>query len=131
MNSEIYISILQKVLSRSLDKLELIENDFMFQQDNAPCHVSKMSKKYFKEKKINVMDWMSNSPDLNLIENIWSLLKLKISKENPHNKIELIETFIKSWNDFFADPKICQNLILSMKNRIKEVINRRGDYIDY
>ena len=86
MNSAKYIDILENILTRSLSKLELAQNDFVFQQDNAPCHVSKISKKYFEDHRINLMDWPSNSQDIYPIENSWSLIKLRISKENPQNK---------------------------------------------
>jgi hypothetical protein len=38
---------------------------------------------FLKENKVSVMDWLGNSPDLNPIENLWSILKAKLKKKPP------------------------------------------------
>ena len=37
---------------------------YIFQQDNAPIHVSKATKSFFNDYKLEAMDWPANSPDL-------------------------------------------------------------------
>ena len=131
LNSDGYIKILDGKLLNSCEKLEINAEDLIFQQDNAPRHTSKVLKKYFADKKIEVMDWPANSADLNPIENLWSLIKYKIIKSKPQIKRELIENFIKLWNEHFSDPTTIQNLIQSMPKRCKEVIKNKGNVIDY
>ena len=46
------------------------ENDFIFQQDNYPIHISRESLKFFNESNVALLD----SPDLNIVENIWAML---------------------------------------------------------
>ena len=48
----------------------LNNNNVIFQQDNAAIHISKLSKNWFKTKNIEVLDWPTKSPDLNLIGNL-------------------------------------------------------------
>lgn len=38
-------------------------NSFIFQQDNAPCHVSRSLKNFFAQKRIELLPWPSNSAD--------------------------------------------------------------------
>lgn len=54
---------------------------FIFMQDNARSHVSKYTMDHLKKKGIGeakIMDWPANSPDLNPIENYWSIIKRQI-----------------------------------------------------
>ena len=66
MNGQKYVDLLK-------DKLELhmnVHNCNIFMQDGAPCHGSKIVSEFLKEKKIKVLYWPGNSPDLNPIENL-------------------------------------------------------------
>ena len=54
-------------------------------------HTSRFIKKFFFEKLIEVLDWTSNSPDLNPIENLWGIVKHRVEKRMPSNISELQE----------------------------------------
>ena len=49
-----------------------------FQQDNAPCHVSKSTKEFMRLRNIHPIEWPPNSPDLNHIENVSGLMKREL-----------------------------------------------------
>ena len=71
---------------KSVDYLRILEtkalliiklnykDQFSFQQDNCPIHVSKMCKDFFKKSNVKILDWPAYSPDLNIMENIWGFL---------------------------------------------------------
>ncbi len=59
--------------------------DFIFQQDLAPAHTAKSTKSWLNDHGVGVLDWPANLPDLNPIENLWSIVKRKMRKKRPKN----------------------------------------------
>ena len=71
VNAEYYIEILQDNLFQSVSKIYGDRNcPFIFQQDNATCHSANFTKAFFSLRGIVVLPWPSQSPDLNVIENV-------------------------------------------------------------
>ncbi|ORD99159.1 TC1A [Hepatospora eriocheir] len=66
MDTIMYTKIFNKNLKKSAKDLGLDEN-FVFQQDNDPKHTAKITDDWFEKNDINVLDWPSQSPDLNPI----------------------------------------------------------------
>ncbi len=75
------------------------------------------------------MEWPSNSPDINPIENLWSIIKRRIEKRKPRNIKELETFIIEEWNKI--DSQIIMNLVNSMDSRLKAVIEAKGERINY
>ncbi|PKC10359.1 hypothetical protein RhiirA5_288905, partial [Rhizophagus irregularis] len=72
-------------------------------------------------------DWLSNSPDLNSIENLWSIVKYNVEKRMPQNIDELKQFMAEEWNKI--PDSFLVNLIQSMKRRCQLVIDLFNFYI--
>ena len=76
MDGAKYHQILEENLLPSARKLSMGRR-FTFQHDNDPKHTAKLSTQWLKEKKVNVLAWPSQSPDLNP--------KTTVHKRSPSN----------------------------------------------
>ena len=88
MNGAKYRVILVENLLQSTQDLKLGQR-FTFQQDNDPKHTAKITQKWFRDTSLNVLEWPSQSPDLNLIKLLWRDLKIAVQRRSLSNLIEL------------------------------------------
>ena len=102
-----------------------------FQQDNAPIHTSNHTLEHLNNFGFELFDWPPYSPDLNPIENIWSILSYSIYNGNRiyKNTRDLKKAILKAWDEI--SEKKLKKLVGSMENRLEEVIINRGDHINY
>lgn len=130
MNAQKYISVLQTRLLPQIKDWRC-ENDWIFQQDSAPCHTAKAVKTWIAKNNVKVLPWAGNSPDMNPIENLWDLLKEEIHSVPITTKTALIERLIHVW---FHSEKIkdhCTNMIKSMPHRVKALLKAKGGQTKY
>ena len=107
----------------------MYNNNWHLQQDNDPKHTSCVAKNFIAENGIQVIDWPSNSPDLNPIENVWHIIKNNVEKRMPKDTDELKRFMVEEW-DAISEETV-NNLILSMKKRCELVLEENGDRISY
>ena len=86
-------------------------------------------KKIFINKNIPVLDWPSQSPDLNTIEHIWAHMKTQIRGKNFNSKEELKKDITRVWNNIPKD--LIVKVVNSVPKRVVEVVKSKGGYIKY
>ncbi len=101
MDSNLYVSILEDELQKSLQYWGKNAEEVVFQQDNDPKHTSIKAKTWLEDPGFDVMVWSPQSPDLNPIEHLWGQLKRKLGEyEEPPASIQELWTRVqKEWDD--------------------------------
>jgi transposase len=98
-------------------------------EDNDPKHTSKLAKNWKAENGVKNIDWPAASPDVNPIENVWKLVKTSLEKKKLKTPRALAHAIKKQWKTL--PPELAVNLVNSMKNRVYDVIESKGDFILY
>ena len=113
--------------------LKLIGKKFVFQEDNAPVHTAKANRKYLESKAalgvLRTMCWPPQSPELNPIEQIWELLKSKVSKNSRSSKDSLWLSVQEVWKQL--SPAVLKKYIDTMPKRLAAVIDAAGGHTKY
>lgn len=125
LNSEKYCEILDEHL------IPLISPELMYQQDNAPIHVSRYTKNWMMSKNVRTFAWPARSPDINIIENVWAHMSKEVYANcKQYNTVEEFKkAVLTSWaklNDNFIE-----NLYKSIPRRLLSVLDHRGDQTSY
>jgi len=134
LDSTKFLDILKRRLMKNLPglrnslPLDLDADSLMFQQDNSRAHTAQIIKSYFDERAIYILLWPPKSPDLNLIENVWSELKNGL-KSSYKTQEELEEDTIKVWKNIPSN--YINSLCNSMRDRIRVVIEAEGGPTHY
>ena len=133
INSDVYTGILEEHLQASA-KACFGNRKFIFQQNNASVHISKVTAAWMKKNKITLLPWPAKSPDMNPIEHFWDKLKSIVRQYPPAvNTEELWEHVEKAiaWAWSKEGIEYAHKLVDSMPDRVQALIEAKGGYTKY
>lgn len=128
MNAEKFCKHITPKLRNWIYQLQMHSKCPVLQQDNTSSHAAEFTQEWFEDANIEIMEWPPQSPDLNLIENIWDRMKDWIGNEFSNDKIparRLRGEVENSWMQGFQSD-LFGRLIDSMPARIEAVIAAEG-----
>ena len=119
----------------SVRKLKL-GRKWVFQMDNDPKHTSKVVAKWQqsqgiggKDNKVKVLEWRSQSPDLNPIENVWGGLNKRVRARRPTNLTQLHQLCQEEWAKIH--PTYCGKVVEGYPKRLAQVKQFKGNATKY
>ncbi|KAG2467805.1 TCB1 transposase, partial [Polypterus senegalus] len=128
MTAAMYRDILNENLLQSACDL-ILGRQFIFQQNNNPKHTAKILKEWLQDNSVNVLEWPSQSPDLNPIQHPWRDLKMAVHRCFPSNLMELERCCKDKWVKLAKNR--CAKLVASYSKRLEAVITAKGASTKY
>ena len=111
------------------DGLELIGDDFVFQQDGSRVHTSKISLKSIQENSISIIEpncWLTNSPYLNPMDYFfWNEVSSRLKQKKISNREELIDAIKRTVQEIHL--KMIQDAIDQFRPRVHVVEKNCGE----
>jgi hypothetical protein len=130
--AKVYLEVLAEYL------LMIFEHNSIFIQDNAPIYKANKVTEWFQEMGIDMMAWLLYSPDLNLIENLWKMLKAEIDRvylelKGMGNSNAVMDFMIRYAQEAWETlgPELLNKLAEGMQKRVDAVKAARGWYTKY
>lgn len=129
MNSALYCEIIEDMIVTYRDKFG--HDNFEIVHDNAAFATSHettlfMSRKGYTKYLVRIPPY---SPDMNIIENLWALLKHQVRKNcfeygQTSRREEFIELLTTKWSEIQSD--IIRNLFNSLPRRMAKILEAQG-----
>ena len=90
---------------------------------------SKKTTQWLQRQKIKVFSWPANSPDLNLIETVWGMMKEEIQHREPKSQAALWQAIQSVWDGISLD--WIRRQILGWGQRLSAVVRNHGGHTKY
>ena len=132
INSRDYLQVLSDQVHPMVQAL-FPDGNAIFQDDNAPIHTARIVKEWHEEhcNEVDHLAWPAQSPDLNIIEHLWSVLEIQVRHRfPPPSSLKELEGILTE--EWLAIPlETIHKLYESIPRRIEAVIAAKGGPTPY
>uniref|UniRef100_A0A8R1HYZ1 DDE_3 domain-containing protein n=1 Tax=Caenorhabditis japonica TaxID=281687 RepID=A0A8R1HYZ1_CAEJA len=97
---------------------------WVFQQDNDPKHTSGHVANWLRRRRVDLLEWPSQSPDLNPIEHMWEERKRRLKVVRASNANQKFAQLEAAWKSI--PMTVVQTLLDSMPRRCQAVIDAKA-----
>lgn len=104
---------------------------FVFQHDMPPAHNAASTREFLRQRKVPVLEWPGNSPDMNILENMWAETARRVGMDRtlPRNRDELILRVQNAWGSIPVS--YIHQLYKSIPKRINALLVAEGGTTPY
>lgn len=134
MNSQMYCQCVHEMIDELREKFE--HDNFVVIHDNARWANSRHTVEYLRNNDLErFLEFIpARSPDINIIENLWKILKERVRKRmfvegQVRNRDDYLELVACTWSGI--ELEIVNNLYESLPKRMSDIIKSGGQLIKY
>jgi hypothetical protein len=97
-------------------------NDAVFQDDNSPIYTARIFQSWFEQRALQHLPWAAQTPDLNIIDTLWSVLEIWVrSRYPPPSSLKQLEN-VPHEERYSISLETIQNLKKSIPRRVQAVL---------
>lgn len=128
MKSEQYCGIVENQLL----SLPSVQQPTLF-HDRHPCHKSAVTQAWMASHDVTARLFPAKDADINPIENLWGILTGRVFKgtQTYSSQEELYAAIQKEWRKIQQDRELREKLVVSMQDRLRQLVSRRGGPLPY
>ncbi|KAL3261118.1 hypothetical protein MRX96_046183 [Rhipicephalus microplus] len=128
LTAKVYNEIIDDVLLSFAVNGRFPDRSFHFQPDGCPVHNASTVQENLNASGIAQLCWPPKGPDLNIIENVWGLMKARLARANlTNNDADTLWKHVQmEWNALRQDPDLVKSQFASISKRLNNVKESSG-----
>lgn len=124
-DSEHFVNYLNEEILPSI--IDRVGTNFVLAFDNCSFHKSNLTYEYLMRTNVKLMAWPPQSPEFNLIKNLWAILQARVNtlifnEGNPFTLDDLIILAFRAW--YSIEPEIVSNCYDSFLSRVHDFLSK-------